>query len=126
MLKILIVDDTKSVHSYVKALCKNLDIHFSSAFDGEEALSCLEENQDIDLIFLDWEMPKMDGPETLRNLGLRGSSVPVVMMTTKNSFDDVSSMLNAGASDYMMKPFTVDILQEKLSFVLGCEVDHAA
>ena len=118
-MKILLIDDTKSVHIYTKDLLRRFPhIEFVDAFDGRDGILQLQKFPDIQLILLDWEMPVMNGPETLntirRDLKLE---TPVIMVTTKNSMEDIERMITAGASEYMMKPFTLDILVEKINSV---------
>ncbi len=118
--KILVVDDTRSVHAFVKALLAKAEgIESTVALDGLQAIEALRSGQSFDLILLDWEMPNLTGPETLRKMKEMGASIPTVMMTTKNSQEDIMTMLEAGAVEYIMKPFTIDILFEKISFATG-------
>lgn len=127
MFRILIVDDTKSVHSFVKhILSRNRNIKTESVFNGSEALVLLKKDSAFDAILLDWEMPLINGPETLQALKRHGISIPVVMMTTKNAITDIQTAMALGASEYIMKPFTEDILFEKLSLVTGKELINAA
>lgn len=127
MLDILLIDDTKSVHAYVKSLLAKADnIKTTSVFNGSEALDLLKEKKSFDLIFLDWEMPILNGPSTLEQLKKMGIAAPVIMMTTKNNPEDVAKMLGMGVAEYMMKPFTIDILFEKIAFATGKEVPYAA
>jgi CheY-like chemotaxis protein len=127
MFRILIVDDTKSVHSFVKhILSRNRDIKTESVFNGSEALVLLKKDSAFDAILLDWEMPLINGPETLQALKRHDISIPVVMMTTKNAITDIQTAMALGASEYIMKPFTEDILFEKLSLVTGKELINAA
>jgi two-component system chemotaxis response regulator CheY len=126
MFRILIVDDTKSVHAFVKhLLSKNREIKTESVFNGSEALVFLKKDSAFDAILLDWEMPLLNGPETLQALKRHGISIPVVMMTTKNSLTDIQTAMALGASEYIMKPFTEDILIEKLSLVTGKDFTNA-
>jgi len=127
MFRILIVDDTKSVHSFVKhILSRNRNIKTESVFNGSEALVLLKKDSAFDAILLDWEMPLINGPESLQALKRHGISIPVVMMTTKNAITDIQTAMALGASEYIMKPFTEDILFEKLSLVTGKELINAA
>lgn len=127
MLNVLVIDDTKSVHAFVKAMFqKTTQIRMESVFNGQEALELLKSGQAFDLIFLDWEMPILDGPSTFAEFNRRGIKIPTIMMTTKNSFEDISKMLGMGVSEYLMKPFTIDILFEKMNRVTGQEVSYAA
>ncbi|MGE3610975.1 MAG: response regulator transcription factor [Bacteriovoracaceae bacterium] len=127
MFRILIVDDTKSVHSFVKhILSRNRNIKTESVFNGSEALVLLKKDSAFDAILLDWEMPLINGPETLQALKRHDIPIPVVMMTTKNAITDIQTAMALGASEYIMKPFTEDILFEKLSLVTGKELINAA
>lgn len=127
MYRILIVDDTKSVHAFVKhLLSKNREIKTESVFNGSEALVFLKKDSAFDAILLDWEMPLINGPETLQSLKRHGISIPVMMMTTKNSLTDIQTAMSLGASEYIMKPFTEDILIEKLSLVTGKDFTNVA
>lgn len=127
MFRVLIVDDTKSIHTFVKSfLAKSAEVQTISVFDGQEAVELLKNQQDFDLILLDWEMARLNGPETFSQFIHMGIKIPTIMMTTKNSPDDISLMLNMGVSEYLLKPFTVDILFEKIEFVSGRLFSYAA
>ena len=127
MLKILIVDDTKSVHAFVKSLLsKASGIEVSSVFNGAEAVELLKNNSSFDLILLDWEMPILNGPDTFASFKSLGFQIPTIMMTTKNKPEDIERMLLMGVSEYLMKPFTIDILFEKIEFVTGLGISYAA
>lgn len=127
MIKILIVDDTKSVHSFVKnILSKSNEISTKSVYDGMEATEYLKLDPKIDLILLDWEMPKLNGLGTLTKLKSMSLQIPVIMMTTKTNPEDISKALELGASEYLMKPFVTDILFEKISTVLNLEISYVA
>lgn len=127
MFRILIVDDSKSVHAFVTSLLSHsTEINTHSVFDGSEALLVLKDTQHYDLILLDWEMPVLNGPLTFQKILDLHIKIPVIMMTTKNNPDDIIRMLNMGVSEYLMKPFTVDILFEKISLVMGKAIAYAA
>ena len=120
MFNILIIDDTRSVHAFVKSLLSQTEgITTTDVFNGEEALEVLKAGSRFDLILLDWEMPILNGPETLTRIQSMGVETPAIMMTTKNAPEDITRMLEAGAKEYMMKPFTIDILFEKIAYVTG-------
>jgi two-component system chemotaxis response regulator CheY len=125
-MKILVIDDTKAVHAFIKTISKSLlQLEYTSVFNGQEGLSELK-NQSFDLILLDWEMPVMNGPETMEHLSRIPSRPPVIMMTTKNAPEDILFMMEKGASEYLMKPFTIDILVEKIESVTGRSIQNAA
>lgn len=127
MFNVLVIDDTKAVHAYLKSILSKVpEITLHGVFNGAEATERLKKDAAFDLILLDWEMPVMNGPETLKWIKAAGIAPPVVMMTTKNKPDDIVQMLESGASDYLMKPFTLDILLGKIEMVCGRAFAHAA
>lgn len=126
MLRFLSIDDSRTVHAFLRACFQHLQepVELSSAMDGQEAVDRLAagSSPQPDLIFLDWEMPRLNGPETFARLRAIGVSSPVIMLTSKNDVDDIMRMLEAGVAEYVMKPFTSDILREKVGAVLGVEL----
>ncbi len=127
MLKFLIIDDSKSVHAFVGHCLEKFNIEINHVYDGSQGVEWLKQAKDKpDLIFLDWEMPVMDGPTTLEKIKSMGIQSPVVMMTSKNAPDDIARMLDAGACEYIIKPFTSDILVSKIESILGIGLDNAA
>lgn len=118
-MKILIVDDSKAVHAYVKEALKDMGPQIDDAFNGKEACEKLEHGSSYDLILLDWEMPVMTGPETLEHIKRMGIVTPVFMMTSKNAVEDIRQMISNGAKEYIMKPFTQDILVDKINSFFG-------
>ncbi len=121
MFRILIVDDTKSIHTFVKELLKKrADLQFADAYNGQEAVEVINKSaNEFDLVLLDWEMPIMTGPEALQAIKESGCNIPVIMMTTRNAPDEIAKLLEMGASEYLMKPFTADILLEKIEYACG-------
>ena len=126
MFRILIVDDTKMIHTFVKELLKGVGgIEFCDAFDGVQAIEILKRDSNFNLVLLDWEMPKMTGPECLQEIKSFGMQTPVIMMTTKNAPADIARLLENGAAEYLLKPFTTDILTEKIAYVCGEDFSYA-
>ena len=121
MFRILIVDDTRSVHAFVKELLKKRpDLTFFDAFNGQEAIDMITSSKEVfDLVLMDWEMPIKTGPESLKEIKSLGYSVPIVMMTTRNAPDEILNLLEMGAAEYILKPFTSDILLEKIEYACG-------
>ncbi|MFM8315658.1 MAG: PleD family two-component system response regulator [Deltaproteobacteria bacterium] len=120
MFTILCVDDSKSVHSFIKQCLEGLDILLVFANDGKNALEKVQSaSKPFDLILLDWEMPVLNGPDTYEQLKKLKVTSPVMMLTSKNDPDDITRMLMAGVQDYMMKPFTKDILISKVEEISG-------
>lgn len=118
--KILCIDDSKSVHAFLKNCVESMSESFSSVYNGAEAVEHLNNNINAyDIIFLDWEMPIKDGPTTFEELKSMGIKTPVFMLTSKNDPNDIAKMIDAGICDYLMKPFTKDIIQEKIAINIG-------
>ena len=88
--------------------------------DGEDALKVIEsEKAAVQLVLADWNMPEMNGLDLVRQLRQNPafSSLKVIMVTTETEVDHIVSALEAGANEYVMKPFTKDILRGKLELV---------
>lgn len=120
-MKILIIDDSRSVRAYLKETLTPLGAELELAQDGSEGLQLLAQ-QAFDLVLLDWEMPKLNGIDTLIAIRAQFSDLPVIMMTTRNSTSDIAKVISLGVNEYMMKPFTKDILVAKIDQVFGREV----
>ncbi len=113
----LVVDDSKATRMILSKTLKELGYSVTEASDGREALDTLTGSQHIpQLILTDWNMPVMNGLEFLREVRKleRYSSSAVVMVTTRTEMDQIVEALEAGANEYVMKPFTKDILSDKL------------
>jgi two-component system chemotaxis response regulator CheY len=114
----LVVDDSSVIRKVARRILEGLDFQITEAEDGEQALqSC--QNQLPDAVLLDWNMPKMDGYEFLRQLRrMPGGDVPrVVFCTTENDVAHIARALHAGANEYIMKPFDKEIVEAKLQEV---------
>ncbi len=114
----LVVDDSKVIRKVARHILETLDFTVSEAADGREALdSCLASPPDV--ILLDWNMPVMSGMDFLR--ALRTSEMPtrpkVVFCTTENGMAYIRAAIEAGADEYVMKPFDRDTLESKLQIV---------
>jgi heavy metal response regulator len=104
IMRILVVEDEKKVASFVKKGLEEEYYAVDCAYDGEEALYMVEAN-DYDLVILDIMLPKVDGLEVLKGMRDKGLSLPVLMLTAKDSVADVVRGLDAGGDDYLTKPF---------------------
>lgn len=120
-MQVLIVDDDIVSRMLSKSFLKNLGFtEINEALDGEEALTKLNSLNDLGLILLDWNMPRMDGLEFIQSLRSQSEWVdlPVLMMTAENQQTKINEALMAGVSEYIMKPFSLDMLVDKLT-ILG-------
>ncbi len=120
MAKALVVDDSKAVRMIIGRTLKELGYEVREAANGREGLEVIEaEKANLALVLADWNMPEMNGLEMLKRLRQNPelSSLVVVMVTTETELDQMGVALDAGANEYVMKPFTKDILVEKLQLV---------
>lgn len=119
MIKALVVDDSRATRSLVKRVLVELGFEVSEAGDGRAALEQLQAGPTPALALLDWNMPVMDGFELLQQIrGNRGyDGMRVVMVTTEVESQQMARALAAGADEYVMKPFTADVLRCKLDML---------
>ena len=114
----LVVDDSKVIRKVARHILEGLGFAVSDAADGSEALAICRENLP-DLVLLDWNMPVMSGMEFLRALGIAGLEPrpKIVFCTTENDLAHIRAAIDAGADEYVMKPFDRETLQSKLELV---------
>lgn len=119
MKSILLVDDSRAVRLAARKMIAPLGFQILEAGDGEEALRVARANETLDAVLLDWNMPVMDGLAFLKALRAepRATQPRVVMCTTENDMPHILSALQSGANEYIMKPFTDEIVREKLTTV---------
>ena len=116
-LKFLVVDDFSTMRRIVRNLLKELGYsNVDEAEDGAMALSKLK-NENFDFVISDWNMPNMDGLEMLKNIRADAAigKLPVLMVTAEAKKENIIAAAQAGASGYVVKPFTAATLDEKLS-----------
>ena len=118
MKSCLVVDDSKVIRKVARHILETLNFSVDEAEDGREALSRCEASMP-DVILLDWNMPVMSGMEFLKALRQGGHSdqPKVVFCTTENDIAHIRAAIEAGADEYVMKPFDRDTLQSKLQIV---------
>jgi DNA-binding response OmpR family regulator len=104
-MKILIIEDEKKVVSFIKNGLKSEGFTVETAFDGEEGLFKAKE-ENYDLIILDLMLPKLDGVTLCKELRKAGKNLPIIMLTARDAVEDRIAGLNAGADDYLTKPFS--------------------
>ena len=120
-LKVLVVDDIMSMRNIVKRALLEIgyqDIH--DAFNGEDALEKLKSGG-FGLVLLDWNMPVMSGIELLRIIRADAAlqALPVLMITAEAKMDNIMEAVQAGVSDYVVKPFSGQALQEKIEKIFA-------
>ena len=114
MKSCLIVDDSKVVRMVAKKILEGLNFEIREAEDGKQALECCR-SQVPDVVLLDWNMPVMSGIEFLVELrALPDIAQPVVVFcTTENDMEHIQRAIEAGANEYIMKPFDSEIIESK-------------
>ena len=122
-LRILIVDDSPVMRSFVRRVMRLSGVEIdvcSEASNGVEALECLH-SQPVDLVLTDINMPKMNGVDLLREMKLAGllARIPTLVISTDATEHRIHDMIEMGASGYVAKPFSPEVLREQLDRVLG-------
>jgi two-component system, chemotaxis family, chemotaxis protein CheY len=115
-MRFLIVDDSSTMRRIIINTLTKLGYEsFTEAGNGKEGLDRLSAGP-VDMVITDWNMPEMNGVDFVRNLRAteRGKSLPVLMVTTNAANADVAEALQAGVTNYVVKPFTADTLKEKI------------
>ena len=115
MKTVLLVDDSRAVRLVGRRMMGTFGLEVLEAEDGKQALEVVRANPELDVILLDWNMPIMDGMEFLTALRAedRQKQPIVVMCTTENDMPRIVQAMQAGANEYIMKPFTEDIIRDK-------------
>ena len=116
-MRILVVDDEPAVRESLRRALQLEGYDVDLAGDGEEALARLQTNS-VDAVVLDVSMPRLGGLETCRRLRSEGSSIPVLMLTARDEVSDRVAGLDAGADDYVVKPFALEELLARLRALL--------
>ena len=116
-IKILVVDDFPTMRRIIKNLLK--DLGFENVDEAEDGVMGLEKlrNNNFDLVVSDWNMPNMDGLAMLKVIRADAnlSKLPVLMVTAEAKKENIIAAAQAGASGYVVKPFTAAVLEEKLN-----------
>lgn len=120
-MKVLIVDDFATMRRIMKNILKQ--IGFTNIIEADDGTTALEElkNNSIDLIISDWNMPKMTGLDLLKTV--RGSdefkNIPFLMVTAEAQKQNVIDAVQAGVSNYVVKPFTAEAISEKIQKIFS-------
>ena len=118
-MNILLVDDSRTIRNIQKNVLKELGYeNVWEAEDGVQALARLKE-EIPDLMLVDWNMPNMDGITLIREVRKTNKSLPIIMCTTESEKSRVLEAVKAGVNNYIVKPFTVDSLGEKINATLA-------
>jgi two-component system, chemotaxis family, chemotaxis protein CheY len=123
-VRALVIDDSRAIRAILGQILKALKFEVHNAEHGLEALEKLKETGPLDLALIDWNMPEMNGYEFVcavrkddQYKGMR-----LMMVTTETEMEQVVKALEAGADEYVMKPFTKEMIVEKLT-IMGLSVE---
>ncbi len=124
-MKLLVVDDSSTMRRIIKNTLARLghkDV--LEGADGVEGWAAIDSNPDVDMLITDWNMPEMNGLDLVIKVRSddRFKDLPIIMVTTEGGKSEVITALKAGVNNYIVKPFTPQILKEKLGAVMGIEV----
>lgn len=118
-MRALIVDDSSFIRDYLRQLLHRMGVVCEEAVDGNDALEILAAAQNFDLMLLDVNMPVMNGLECVKALreARLGPGMKVMMVTTEADHSFISTALDNGADEFLMKPFTPESLREKMALL---------
>jgi two-component system chemotaxis response regulator CheY len=116
-MRILIVDDSSTMRRIIGNVVQQLGVSkddFDEAEDGVVAWKLFQEKNNYDVVLTDWNMPNMNGLDLVKHIRTADKKIPIVMITTEGGKGEVITALKAGVNNYIVKPFSADILKEKL------------
>lgn len=117
-MRALIVDDSRFVRGFLRGMLEEKGMECVEAADGQAALDILHQSDAFDLALVDWNMPVMNGLEMLTTLRAEGyNGIKILMVTTEAENDFIVRALDAGANEYLMKPFDEEALADKLAML---------
>lgn len=118
-MRILLIDDSKTMRNIQKSVLKQLGYtDLEEACDGQDALSKIDAFKP-DLCLVDWNMPVMDGLTFVKTFRENDKTTPLIMVTTEAEKSRVIEAIKAGVNNYVVKPFTPDLLSERISETLA-------
>ena len=121
-MKVLVVDDSSTMRRIIVNTLSRLGYKDTvQGADGVEAWEAMQANPDVGVVITDWNMPNMNGLELVKKIRAEEKyiDVPIIMVTTEGGKAEVITALKAGVNNYIVKPFTPQVLKEKLQAVLG-------
>jgi two-component system, chemotaxis family, chemotaxis protein CheY len=118
-MQALVVDDSRAMRSILTRLLAGLGFDVAQAGDGQEALTVLDSGIRPDVCLVDWNMPVMDGLTFIKQVRAREEyrDIVLMMVTTESEHGNIVRALAAGAHEYVIKPFTDEVIAEKLALL---------
>ena len=124
-MRALVIDDSKSIRSILSKILTEIGFTVGEASNGLEAIDFIKKEK-VDLALVDWNMPEMNGCEFVQEVRKDNTyqDMQIMMVTTETAIDKVAEALEAGANEYIMKPFTKEMIVEKLA-LMGIDISTA-
>jgi two-component system chemotaxis response regulator CheY len=118
-MRALVVDDSRTARIIIRQILHEIGMDVLEAADGKEALAQIAQNPDVELLLVDWNMPVMNGFDFVKEVRADRAcdSMRILMVTSEAQSEQVNRALAAGANEYLMKPFTKDVLLAKLNLL---------
>jgi two-component system chemotaxis response regulator CheY len=118
-MRALVIDDSRTVRLIVGQILREVGMDVLEARNGREALEQMERHPDVELLLVDWNMPEMNGYDLIRAVrsDRARDGVRILMVTSESQSEQVTRALQAGANEYLMKPFNKDVLLAKLNLL---------
>jgi two-component system chemotaxis response regulator CheY len=118
-MRVLVIDDSRTVRAIIGKILREVGLEVVEAANGREGLEQMSQPPGVELVLVDWNMPVMNGLEFIQAVRAERAydSVRIMMVTTETEQEQVMRALSAGANEYMMKPFTKEILVAKLGLL---------
>lgn len=122
-MRALVIDDSRAMRAILGKILKEIGFEVTDANHGREGLERLQQGEKPELALVDWNMPEMNGLEFIQAVRADHAydEMRIMMVTTESEAGAMVSALEAGANEYVMKPFTKDVIIEKLA-ILGIEL----
>ncbi len=120
-MRVLIVDDSKTMRLIVGKILKECGYETQEAGNGKEALEILEKDPSFSFVMADWNMPEMNGYDMVCAIKKdeRFKNLPIIMVTTETEAANVQKAIEAGASDFVTKPFKKETISEKINKIFS-------
>ena len=122
-MRALVLDDARAARRFLGNMLTEFGWEFLEGADGHEGLDCLNTHGRLDIAFVDLNMPGMDGLGFIREVRKRPelNAMPLIVVSTESEADRIAECLQSGANEYVMKPYTREVILEKLTIVGATE-----
>jgi two-component system, chemotaxis family, chemotaxis protein CheY len=118
-MRALVIDDSRTIRGIICKILRQIGMDVVEAGDGLQALEQMRRNPDVELVLVDWNMPVMNGLDFIVALRAQPAydHVRILMVTSETESDQVTRAMDAGANEYLMKPFSPEVLIAKLDLL---------